>query len=140
MILHGKSDENPRVGAIEMGAGMDLIVGCIIDTHFSQRGRHGRMLTAVGHYPQDIGFGIDENTAIVVDKNGFKVIGDGSVTVIDAGNMTYTNTSYVKRDKSLAMSDVKIHVLPEGYKFNFKERAMVVPKREMPKVKRADCQ
>jgi cyanophycinase len=137
MILTGDSDENPRVGAVEMAAGMDLIVGCIIDTHFSQRGRHGRLLTAVGHYPQDIGFGIDENTAMIVDKQGVKVIGEGSVTVIDASKMSYTNTSYVKKGKSLAMADVSIHVLPEGYKFNFKEQGTVIPKREMPKVKRA---
>lgn len=137
MILNGTSDENPRVGAVEMGAGMDLIVGCIIDTHFSQRGRHGRLLTAVGHYPQDIGFGIDENTAMIVDKTGFKVIGEGSVTVIDASKMTYSNTSYVKRGKSLAMADVSIHVVPDGYKFDFKERCMIIPKRELPKVKRA---
>jgi cyanophycinase len=137
MILTGDSDENPRVGAVEMGAGMDLIVGCIIDTHFSQRGRHGRLLTAVGHYPQDIGFGIDENTAMIVDKSGFKVIGEGSVTIIDAKDMSFTNTPYIKKGKSLALTDVRIHVLPEGYKFDFKERCPVIPKREMPKVKRA---
>jgi cyanophycinase-like exopeptidase len=51
--------------------------------------------------------------------------------------MSYTNTSYVKKGKSLAMADVSIHVLPEGYKFNFKEQGIVIPKREMPKVKRA---
>ena len=137
MVLHGASDENPRVGAIEMGAGLDLIVGCIIDTHFSQRGRHGRLLTAVGHYPQDIGFGIDENTAMIVDKKGFKVIGEGSVTVIDSKDMTFTNTPYIKKGKSLAMADIRVHVLPEGYKFDFKERCVIVPKSEIPKVKRA---
>lgn len=129
MILTGDSDESPRMGMVEIAAGMDLIVGCMIDTHFSQRGRHGRLLAAVAHYPQDVGFGIDENTAMIVDKTGFKVVGEGSVTVIDAGGMTFTNTPYVNKGKSLAMADVKVHVLPEGYKFNFKERCVDVPKR-----------
>ena len=69
MIIGGDSDENPRLGAVELGPGTDLIIGCIIDTHFSQRGRHGRLLTAIAHFPQDIGFGIDESTAIIIDIN-----------------------------------------------------------------------
>lgn len=137
MILSGDSDENPRLGSVSMGAGMDLIVGCIIDTHFSQRGRHGRLLAAVAHYPQDVGFGIDENTAFVVKNNQFEVIGEGAVTVIDAGAMTYTNTPYVEKGKSLTLGDVKIHVLSEGHKFDLRKRELIIPARAQHKTKRA---
>jgi cyanophycinase len=129
MIVTGDSDENPRVGSVEMAPGTDLIVGCIIDTHFSQRGRHGRLLTAVAHFPQDIGFGIDENTAMLIDKNKFEVIGEGAVTVIDGAAMSYSDVPYVEKGQSLALADVKIHVLPNSYKFDLKTREMIVPKQ-----------
>jgi len=137
MILSGNSDENPRNGVVEMAPGTDLIIGCTIDTHFSQRGRHGRLLTAVAHFPQDIGFGIDENTAMIVNKNQFEVIGEGAVTVIDGGAMTYTDVPYVKNGQSIALANVKIHVLSAGYKFDLKSREMIIPKKPLHKVKSA---
>ena len=66
MLLGGDGECNPRSGAVEIGPGMDFVVGAVIDTHFSQRGRHGRLIAAVAHYPQDLGLGLDEDTAIVV--------------------------------------------------------------------------
>jgi cyanophycinase len=137
MIVSGDSDENPRMGAVEMAAGTDLIVGCIIDTHFSQRGRHGRLLAAIAHQPQDIGFGVDENTAMVISKNKFKVIGEGAVTVIDSGVMTYTDLPYVARGQSIALADVKMHVLPSGYEFDLKARQMIIPKHPQQRAKKA---
>lgn len=138
MIVTGASDENPRVGCVEMAPGTDLIVGCIIDTHFSQRGRHGRLLAAVAHFPQDIGFGVDENTAMLVNKNHFEVIGEGAVTVIDAAAMTYSDMPYIEKGQSLALADVKIHVLPNSYKFDLKTRQMIAPKQmPAPKAKAA---
>ncbi len=137
MIVTGKSDENARVGSVEMAPGTDLIVGCMIDTHFSQRGRHGRLLAAVAHFPQDIGFGIDENTAMVINKNQFEVIGEGAVTVIDGGAMTYTDVPFVEKGQSIALADVKIHVLPNRYKFDLKKRQMIVPRQASQKVKAA---
>jgi cyanophycinase len=127
MIIGGGSEENPRVEAVRIGPGMDLLVGAMIDTHFSQRGRHGRLLTAVAHYPQDLGLGIDENTALVVNKTEFEVIGEGAVTVIDAGAMSYTNLPYAEECKGLALYGVSLHVLPAGYKFDLANRRPIVP-------------
>jgi cyanophycinase len=128
MILSGESEDNPKLGCIEFGPGMDFVVGSIIDTHFSQRGRHGRLLTAVAHYPQELCIGLDEDTGMIVDKDVFEVIGSGCVTVIDGAEMTYTNAPYVQRGKGLALENIKIHVLPEGMKFNLQERRVIVPK------------
>lgn len=127
MIVSGKSDENPQFGAVEMAPGTDLVIGCIIDTHFSQRGRHGRLLTAVAHYPQDLGFGIDEDTAMMIEKDKFTVVGAGAVTVIDGTGMSYTDVPYVKRHQSITLADVKIHVLSDGYQFDLKTRQLIVP-------------
>ena len=137
MILNGAGEESPRLHSVEIGPGMDLIIGAIIDTHFSQRGRHGRLLTAVAHFPQDIGFGIDENTAMIVNKDHFEVIGEGAVTVIDGGAMSYTDVPYVKHGQSITLAGVRIHVLPEGHKFDLKKREMIIPRQVQSKAKRA---
>lgn len=129
IIVAGASDSNPRAGAVEMSPGTDLLVGCIIDTHFSQRGRHGRLLTAIAHFPQELGFGIDEDTAMIVERNHFRVFGAGAVTVIDALEMTHTDVPFVRKGQSVALAGVKIHVLSENYKFDFKTRQPVIPER-----------
>jgi len=125
MIIGGGSDESPRFEGVELGPGMDLIVGAMIDTHFSQRGRHGRLLTAVAHYPQDLGIGIDENTAAVINATEMTVVGEGSVTVIDGGGMTYTTLPYIERGEGLTLHDVKVHVLSAGAKFDLANRRPV---------------
>lgn len=75
--------------------------------------------------------------AIVVNKNQFKVIGEGAVTVIDAGAMTYTDVPYVGEGESIALADVKLHVLRDGHKFDLKNRQMIIPNHARTKAKRA---
>jgi cyanophycinase len=141
MILSGDRDESPRFGRVKIGPGMDFMIGAIIDTHFSQRGRIGRLLTAIAHFPQDLGIGIDENTALVITDNHFDVIGEGTVTVIDAGAISYTNLPDIKEGESLALFDVRIHVIPSGHRFDFDTRRPVTSdeasaKEESPNGKR----
>ena len=131
MIISGISDSPPRVGGMEIAPGMDLVRDSIIDSHFSQRGRHGRLLTAIAHYPQALGIGIDERTAITMQNGEFKVIGEGTVTVIDGSHMRHTDLPYRKSDETVGMFGVTVHVLPSGYRFNVKER-----KPEAPKLKK----
>ncbi len=133
MILGGGGEENPRAEAVRIGPGMDLLIGAMIDTHFSQRGRHGRLLTAVAHYPQDLGLGIDENTALIVERTEFEVIGEGAVTVIDGGSMTFTNLPYVDECKGLALYGVSVHVLPDGHRFDLANRRPIIPDDRAPK-------
>jgi cyanophycinase len=137
MILGGGGDDNPKVGAVEIGPGMDLIVGAMIDTHFSQRGRYGRLLTAVAHYPQDLGIGIDEKTAMIVNRGEFEVAGEGSVVVIDGGAMTYTSLPYSEKGDGLSLYGVRVHVLSAGARFDLSKREPVVERDdEAPKKKR----
>jgi cyanophycinase len=127
MIISGTSDAAPRVSGVEFAPGMDMISDTVIDTHFSERGRHGRLLTAIAHYPQTLGLGIDERTAIVVQNGGFKVIGEGAVTVVDGGRMEYSDLPYRKSDETIGMFGVNVHVLPSGYQFHMKDRRPVAP-------------
>ena len=127
MITSGRNDIAPRVSSIKIAPGMDLISETIIDTHFSQRGRHGRLLTALAHYPQNLGIGIDEKTAICFKGNEFKVIGEGVVTIIDGSKMKHSNLAYRHDNETIGLFDVCVHVLPAGYKYNVKTREPISP-------------
>jgi cyanophycinase len=138
MLLGGGDEESPRAEGVRMGPGMDLLVGVMIDTHFSQRGRHGRLLAAVAHYPQDLGIGVDEDTALVVDRTEFKVIGAGAVTIIDGGTMTYTSLPYAEDGQPLALYGVAVHVLTEGHRFDLAKRLPVIEDANGKKSKTSD--
>jgi cyanophycin synthetase len=126
MIVGGDSNSNPRFGAIDTAPGINFVPDTIIDTHFSQRGRLGRLLTAVAHYPQNLGLGIDENTAIVISDSHFEVIGENSVTVADGGGITYTTLADTRQNESLTLHGVRIHVLAGGQQFDLSRRAPIV--------------
>jgi cyanophycinase len=128
MIIAGEPDINPRFGAVEIGPGMDFFIGAMIDVHFSQRGRMGRLIAAVAHFPQDLGIGIDEDTAIIATDHHFEVIGAGAVTVIDAGRITYTNLPDLRKDDSLSLYGIQVHVLSAGHKFDLAARTPVEKK------------
>ena len=102
-----------------MAPGLGLIKDVIIDQHFAQRGRIGRLLTGIAQNPEVLGIGIDENTAIIVEKNGMiEVIGEGAVYFVDGSKITYTNVSELKSDEILSMHNVILHVLTENNKFD----------------------
>ena len=119
MVVEGRDDEAPRKCTLKMAPGMGLLQGVIIDQHFNQRGRIGRLLAAVAQNPGVIGIGIDEDTAAIVNSElNLKVAGSGVVTVVDGREITFTNTSEQYAEEPLAITNVKIHVFPEGYGFN----------------------
>ena len=127
MIVEGDSTSSPRVETVEMGAGMGFISGVIIDQHFAQRGRLGRLLSALLLEPADIGFGIDENTALIVDGDHLKVLGEGTVTVVDEKESNYNNLDKSLKDEALAIFGAKLHILPSGYEFNLQTRQPISP-------------
>lgn len=126
MIVEGISETNPRVEIVEMDHGMGFLPGVVIDQHFAQRGRLGRLLSAVAQQPHLLGLGIDENTGVVVSDSKLEVIGAGAVTVVDLRATTHSNLDKLLRDENLALCDVKLHILPEGYRFNLESRRPIV--------------
>jgi cyanophycinase len=126
MFVRGPSEENPRLENLQLGPGVEFLMGAIIDTHFSQRGRHGRLISAVAHYPHALGLGLDEDTALVAKDGIFEVIGQGAVTVIDAGELTYTNVPELREHEGLALFNIKLHVLTAGHRFNMHERQPII--------------
>lgn len=123
MIITGSDEEAPKKCTLKMAPGLGLLKKVVIDQHFSQRGRTGRILVSVAENPESLGIGIDEDTAIMVNNKGeFKVIGSGAVYVFDGRNISYTNVSEQYPDEILSMFDVKLHVLKNGDKFDINVR------------------
>ena len=124
MIVEGEDDEDPRKCILKMAPGLGLVDNIIIDQHFVQRGRIGRLLTGVAQNPQVLGIGIDENTAIILRKDGtIKVLGSGAVYFIDGSEISYSNISEQHSDEVLSIFNVRIHVLKNGDRYNLESNA-----------------
>jgi cyanophycinase len=125
MLVRGTSSETHRIGDLHMAPGLGLIRDVIIDQHFAERGRFGRLIGAVAHNPRVLGLGIDEDTAAVLEDGGFTVIGSGAVYVVDAAKSSHTNLAEARPDRVLSMHDVKVHVLGTGDRFDLATRRPV---------------
>ncbi|EIA25542.1 Cyanophycinase [Candidatus Arthromitus sp. SFB-4] len=98
--------------------------GVMIDQHFAQRGRIGRLLGAIAENPSVLGIGIDEDTAIVVNKKEgyFSVIGSGAVYIIDGRYLTYSSLLEQENEVPLSLFNVKMHVLKSGNCFDLNRK------------------
>ena len=124
MLTAGTGRTSPRLGeSVQMAPGLGFIRNVIIDQHFAERGRMGRLLAAVAQNPRTLGLGIDENTAVVIDKGeSFYVVGAGAVYAVDGRYISYSNVTEADADRTLAVYDVKLHGLTEGDSFDLKTR------------------
>lgn len=127
MIAGGSSAKAFVKGAVLMKKGLGLSPQLIIDTHFIQRGRFGRISEAVAKFPNLIGIGLAEDTGIII-KNGCDctVIGSGMVLVFDGKNLTHNNEKILKVGTPMTMTNLKIHVLANGDEFNINTRQINV--------------
>lgn len=126
MIVEGESETNPRMEVAMMDRGMGFLPGVVVDQHFAQRGRIGRLLSAVAQQPVNLGFGIDENTAIAINGKELEVIGEGAVTIVDVANITHNNVDELLKDEPLALCGATLHILPHGYKFDLEKRSPIL--------------
>jgi cyanophycinase len=126
MIVDGISNDPARKCTLKMAPGLGLLKEAIIDQHFDQRGRIGRLLCGVAQNPHMLGIGIDEDTAIRVYPDAhFEVIGTNAVTVIDGKSVKSSNVSELKPNEILAISGITLHVLPMGYGFDMQRREVL---------------
>jgi cyanophycinase len=122
MIVRGDSETSPRQDAVTLGLGLGFVSGIVVDQHFAQRGRLGRLLTALLLQPDAIGVGVDENTALIVRGDEFEVLGEGAVTIVDEAGIQYSNRDNSWADQSMTVFGVKLHILSEGCRFNIRSR------------------
>lgn len=129
MIVGGSGDKTPQGSLINMAPGMGLLEEVVVDQHFAQRGRLGRLLMAVAQNPFILGVGIDEDTAVLVAPDAtFEVIGSQTATVIDAVPAKYVNVSELGSGEPLTLIDAKIHVMSSGAGFDMKSREAYIIK------------
>lgn len=119
MIVGGRDDKTNTISAIGLAPGLGLIKGVIVDSHFAERGRFGRLLGTVAQNPGNLGLGIDENTAVIIKPDcTFRVLGSGGVYVIDGSEISYTSLSEDNPEGKVTICDVRLHVLRDGDCFN----------------------
>jgi cyanophycinase len=129
MLVRGSSQESYRIGDLHMAPGLGLVRDMIIDQHFAERGRIGRLLGAVAHNPRVLGVGLDEDTAAIIQGGSLKVIGRAAVYVVDGTEVTHSNVAEAEADYALSMHGVRLHVLTEGDSFDLETRK---PKGGLP--------
>jgi cyanophycinase len=126
MIVQGNDNEPARKCTLKMAPGLCFVSGIIIDQHFDQRGRFGRLLCGVAENPDVLGIGIDENTCIkLYPDRHFEVIGENAVTIIDGSAIESSNVTELRQNEILAVIGVKVHVLPQGYGFDLQNRKVI---------------
>ncbi len=133
MLVGGEGGESHKVGNWMMAPGLGFIEDLIIDQHFAQRGRIGRLLGAVALNPGILGIGIDEDTAIVVKGDKFKVIGANAAYVVDGRYVTTTNVSEAAANETMSVHDIHLHILANRESFNLANRKITDAKKKTTK-------
>ena len=132
MIAFGAGGSTPKQRMSQLSAGLGLLRGVVIDQHFEQRNRYGRLLSLVAQSPSLLGIGVDEDTAAVIsDGSRLEVIGRGAVTVVD-GQHLVSNAFAAKRTAPLLISGALIHVLPAGSQFDLSSRSLLAHQTFVP--------
>jgi cyanophycinase len=126
MLVSGPGDESGQISAIGMAPGLGLVHGVVIDSHFAERGRFGRLLGAVAQNPRNLGVGIDENTAIVLCGQEFRVIGSGAVYVMDGSTITFSSLSERHPQGVVSIYNVRLHVLARHDRFDLHRKQPIV--------------
>jgi cyanophycinase len=125
MLVGGEDGESHKVGNWMMSPGLGFVEDIIVDQHFAQRGRLGRLLGAIALNPSILGIGIDEDTAIVVHEGTFKVLGTNAVYVVDGHDVSDTNISQAAANQTMSMHNVRLHVMAHEERYNLKKRIIL---------------
>ncbi len=127
MIALGDSP-TPRRRLVHLAKGLGLVPNLVLDHHFRQRDRLGRLLTAFSYNPEPLGVGIDEDTAAIVDASGMlSVLGAGGVTILDASGMRYTDSCAGQPGRPLALLGLKLDFLTSGCRYDLRQRLGIPP-------------
>ncbi len=123
MIAFGEEGPTPIAGSVRLAPGLGLTNRFIIDQHFRERDRIGRLLTALAFNPFAIGIGLDEDTAAFISPdNVLDVEGSGGITVVDAHGITFTSMDLVEEGQPVCMLGLNLHLLVAGATFNLSTR------------------
>lgn len=134
MIAFGEEGSTPIAGMVRLAPGLGLTNRFIIDQHFRQRDRLGRLATALAYNPFAVGIGLDEDTAAFISPdNTVEVLGSGGVTVVDAAGLQFSSMAQVDEGQPVCLLGLSFHILVAGATFNLHTRkasagALLAPK------------
>lgn len=125
MISGGGSAESPNRSLVDIATGLGLIPEVIVDQHFHNRNRMARLISAVSAYPERLAIGIDEDTCALFERDGWlQVIGKGTVTIIDPGEMLYSNHNNIGPTDPISIHNLRVHILTHGDRYHFLQRSI----------------
>jgi len=123
MIAYGDEGSTPRSGMVALAPGLGLTNRIVVDQHFRQRDRLGRLLSALAFNPFAVGLGLDEDTAAFTGPDEtVEVVGVGGVTIVDPSNIEYSSMDAVKQGEPVSLVGVKLHILTRGATYNLHTR------------------
>lgn len=126
MIAGGGSGESPNRALVDMATGLGIIPEVIVDQHFHNRNRMARLMSAVAAHPDRLGIGIDEDTCAMFERDGWlQVMGKGTVTIIDPGEMLYTNHTKVGATEPISLHNLRVHILSYGDRYHLHKRSLM---------------
>ncbi len=128
MIYEGKSEEGLFKGSVLTTSGFGFVEKIIFDTHFMARGRIGRLVQIVTTNPTCIGVGIGEDCGVVLKSDRVaEVVGTGQVIIVDGCGIGHSNIMNIKPGEPIAVENIRIHSLVDGYGYDFKKRLFLTP-------------
>jgi cyanophycinase len=128
MIAYGETGSTPTAGKVSLTPGLGLTNSVMVDQHFRQRDRLGRLLTALAYNPFAVGIGLDEDTAAFISSdNVINVRGSGAVTVVDVSNLEHSSVANDREGDPICMTGAILHILPHGAKFDLQTRKASAP-------------
>lgn len=123
MIAFGEEGTSPRAGQVTLAPGLGLTNRVILDQHFRQRDRLGRLLTALSYNPFPVGFGLDEDTAAVIHAdNTVDVVGSGAITVVDTSEVGFTSMDLAAEHDPVCLIGIRLHILVQGARYDLNAR------------------
>jgi len=123
MIAFGQEGAIPTLGCVSLAPGLGLTNRFIIDQHFRQRDRLGRLLSALAFNPFSVGLGLDEDTAAFIGPdNLLEVEGKGGITVVDAANVVHSGIDEADAGQPICLLGLTVHILVAGASFNLRTR------------------
>ncbi|RDZ27146.1 cyanophycinase [Lysobacter silvisoli] len=123
MIAYGVEGASPRADSVRLAPGLGLTNRVVIDQHFRQRDRLGRLVASLAYNPFAVGIGLDEDTAAFISPdNTIEVEGSGSVTVVDADDLQFSSMHLVGENEPVCLLGLGVHILTKGATFNLNTR------------------
>ena len=132
MIAFGDEGSTPHADMVTLAPGLGIVEDIVVDQHFRQRDRLGRLLSALAYNPAMVGIGLDEDTAAIIGPDdSIEIAGSGAITVVDPADVDYSSMDSANRDEPISIIGVRLHILVDGGRYNLRTRE-AFPKASKP--------